>query len=190
MHSRKLTSGCQWGLSTVGHFWSHCQLCTHALGYAGKSLTAGHWGFVQRVLWLRWSTLPKAVGGQLQVANREVAGEWDLESWATQEGYRMFLFWKCSYLRGFPCSWHWVQLCENIRHARNICFCLLTPPLIKILIKQIQYSGWEGRIYSMSVWVFVSCTSNCTMLSICKCFHQEGSITHNVLSPATQRQWQ
>lgn len=113
-----------------------------------------------------------------------------LESWATQEGYRMFLFWKCSYLRGFPCSWHWVQLCENIRHARNICFCLLTPPLIKILIKQIQYSGWEGRIYSMSVWVFVSCTSNCTMLSICKCFHQEGSITHNVLSPATQRQWE
>lgn len=91
MHSRKLTSGWQWGLSTVGHFWSHCQLCTHALGYAGKSLTAGHWGFVQRVLWLRWSTLPKAVGGQLQVANREVAGEWD--------------FWKAELLkRDIGCS--------------------------------------------------------------------------------------
>lgn len=83
MHSRKLTSGCQWGLSTVGHLWSHCQLCTHALGHAGESLTTGHWAFVLSVLWLRWSTFPKAAGGGgsggggATTGGKQVFGEWN-----------------------------------------------------------------------------------------------------------------
>lgn len=36
MYPRKLTSGFQGGLSSVGNLWSRCQLCSHALGSTGE----------------------------------------------------------------------------------------------------------------------------------------------------------
>ena len=66
---------CIWmpgGFSSVGDLWSHCQLCSNALGSTGDGSEAGHRAFVPRAQTKHFSqSCTRGGGGRLQVASTE-----------------------------------------------------------------------------------------------------------------------